>query len=63
MASLLRRIEARMADPKLNANFNREVSRKSEVTEKDKHNSTLAYESLQEYKKKDPNWMEHFEWL
>jgi len=61
MASLLRRIEDRMADPKLNANLNREVSRKGEVTEEDKHHSTLAYESFQEYKKKDPNWMQHFE--
>ena len=61
MASLLRRIEARMTDPKLNANFNREVSKKSKVREEDIHNSTLVYESLQEYKKKDPNWMEHFE--
>lgn len=51
MANLLKRIEARMADPKLNANFNREVSKKYEITEEDKQNYALGHESFQEYKK------------
>ena len=55
MAILVRRIEARMANPKLNENFNREVSKEYEITEEDKQNYTLAHESFQEYKKKDPN--------
>lgn len=61
MANLFERIEARMADPKLNANFNREVSKKTEVTAEDKRNYALANEAFQEYKKKDPNWMQHFD--
>lgn len=61
MANLLKRIEARMADPKLNANFNCEVSKNKEVTAVDKHNYALANEAFQEYKKKDPNWMQHFD--
>lgn len=61
MANLLKRIEARMADPELNANFNREVSKYNEVTVVDQHNYALAKEAFQEYKKKDPNWMQHFD--
>ena len=55
MASLLKRIEARMADPKLNANFNREVSKECEITEEDKQNYALAHESFQDYKKNESN--------
>lgn len=61
MASLLKRVEARMMDPKLNANFNRAVSRKTEITEEQKLRYAQAHEAFEEYKKKDPNWMQHFE--
>lgn len=51
MASLLKRIVDRLANSKLNANFNREVSKKCEVTEEDKQNYALVHEAFQEYKK------------
>lgn len=58
MANLLKRIEARMTDPKLNANFNCEVSKKNDVIEADKTNYSLAAEAFQEYKKQANNWMQ-----
>ena len=61
MASLLKRIEARMADPELNANFNREVSPKNDISEQEERKYVLAKEAFQEYKEKDPNWMQHFD--
>ena len=61
MASLLKRIEARMADPELNANFNREVSQKNDVSEQEERKYVLVKEAFQEYKVKDPNWMQHFD--
>lgn len=59
--SLLRRIEERMLNSKLNANFNREVSKSREITEEDKRNFTQVHESFKAYKKKDSNWKQHFE--
>lgn len=61
MKSLFKKIEERMLDPKLNENFNREVSKKCDTTSEDILNYELASEAFQEYKKKDPNWMKHFE--
>lgn len=55
MASLLKQIEARMADPKSNENFNQEVNKKHEVTEKDKQSYALAHKSFQEYKENELN--------
>ncbi|MER2005831.1 MAG: hypothetical protein ABS939_00140 [Psychrobacillus sp.] len=60
MASLLERVKARMADPELNANFNREVSPKNDVSEQERK-YVLVKEAFQEYKVKDPSWMQHFE--
>lgn len=56
MANLLKRIEARMTDPKLNSNFNREVSsKKNDVSVTDKSSTALATEAFQEYKKQETN--------
>lgn len=43
--TLFERIEKRMADPKLNANFNREVSKECNVTSEDIRNYELAREA------------------
>ncbi|MET1013037.1 MAG: hypothetical protein ABWX61_00820 [Paenisporosarcina sp.] len=61
MLSLSERISPRMADPKLNASFNREISKKQEITTEDKCHNALSNESFQEYKRKDPNWRHHVE--
>lgn len=61
MGNLLKQMEARMSDPKLNANFNREVSKPYEISKEDKKKYTLVHESFQVYKKNDPNWMQHFD--
>lgn len=61
MASLSKHIKARMDNPELNKNFNREVSKKCDISKEDKQNYALAHESFQEYKKNEPNWMKHFE--
>lgn len=58
--SLLKRMEERMLNSKLNANFNREVSKNRE-TEKDKRNFAQVHESFKAYKKKNSNWKQHFE--
>lgn len=52
MTSLLERIEKRLADPKLNANFNREVSKERNVTPEDKRNYAKAHEAFIRYDNK-----------
>ena len=59
--SLLERVEARMRNPILNANLNRDVAaNKHEVSEQYLLELEEANKAFEEYKKKDPNWMQHF---
>lgn len=59
--SLLKRLEERMLDPTLVANFNREVSKKHKSTARDKRNMAQAHKAVEAYKKTNPNWKQHFE--
>lgn len=59
--SLLKRLEERLLVPKLNENFNREVSKSHEITEEDKRNYAQAHKSFEAYKKTNPNWKQHLE--
>lgn len=61
MASLVRRMEVRMMNPKLNENFNREVSKKHKNTSEDNRKLAKTHRAVEAYKKKDINWKQHFE--
>lgn len=50
--TLFERIEKRMADPRLNANFNREVSKARNVTPEDKRNYAMAQDAFNRYENK-----------
>ena len=61
MGNLLKQMEARMSDPKLNANFNREVSKSYEISKEDRKKYALVHMSFQAYKKNVSNWKRHFD--
>ncbi|MFC4799450.1 hypothetical protein ACFPA1_08770 [Neobacillus sp. GCM10023253] len=50
MASLVKRLAARMMDPQFNENFYKRVNSPNIITDKDKSNYALAHEAFQKYK-------------